>query len=82
MILPGSTRSAADRWPVRSSQERVILNPDDPIEGIDDSKKLSAKSRERLADEIRRRPSRGRRPTSGKTRSTTSTSIRRRGRRC
>ena len=27
----------------------VILNPADPIDGIDDSKKLSAKARERLA---------------------------------
>jgi len=33
----------------------VILNPADPIEGIDDSKKLSAKARERLAVQIHRR---------------------------
>jgi ribonuclease HII len=30
----------------------VILNPDRPIEGLDDSKKLTAKRRERLFDEI------------------------------
>ena len=30
----------------------VILNPDDPIEGIDDSKKLSEKKREALYDVI------------------------------
>jgi len=33
----------------------VILNPADPIEGIDDSKKLSAKARDRLADQIKQR---------------------------
>ncbi len=33
----------------------VILNPEDPIEGIDDSKKLSAKARERLAVQIQDR---------------------------
>ena len=31
----------------------VILNPDDPIEGIDDSKKLTEKKREALYDVIR-----------------------------
>ena len=30
----------------------VILNPDDPIEGVNDSKKLSEKRREALFDEI------------------------------
>lgn len=30
----------------------VILNPDDPIEGVNDSKKLSEKRRETLFDEI------------------------------
>ncbi|WP_346795777.1 ribonuclease HII [Halomonas sp. Bachu 37] len=33
----------------------VILNPDDPIEGLTDSKKLSAKRREQLDHEIRTR---------------------------
>lgn len=33
----------------------VILAPDDPIVGLDDSKKLAPARRERLADEIRRR---------------------------
>jgi ribonuclease HII len=33
----------------------VILDPDDPIAGVDDSKKLSPKRREILAAEIRRR---------------------------
>lgn len=33
----------------------VILNPDDPIAGIDDSKKLTAEKREQLAIEIRAR---------------------------
>lgn len=33
----------------------VILNPADPIDGIDDSKKLTAKARERLAIEIKNR---------------------------
>ncbi len=33
----------------------VILDPACPIEGLDDSKKLSAKRRERLAEEIRSR---------------------------
>jgi len=33
----------------------VILNPDDPIDGIDDSKKLSPKRRAELAVEIRAR---------------------------
>lgn len=33
----------------------VILNPDDPIEGINDSKKLSEKRREALFEEIVRR---------------------------
>ncbi len=33
----------------------VILCPDDPIEGLRDSKKLSARQRERLAAEIRQR---------------------------
>ena len=31
----------------------VILNPDDPIEGVNDSKKLTEKKREALFDEIR-----------------------------
>ena len=35
----------------------VILNPDDPIEGLDDSKRLSAKQRELLFDEIINRAS-------------------------
>ena len=30
----------------------VILNPDDPIEGVNDSKKLSEKRREAVFDEI------------------------------
>ena len=30
----------------------VILNPDDPIEGVNDSKKLTEKKREALFDEI------------------------------
>lgn len=33
----------------------VMLDPDRPIEGLRDSKKLSASARERLADEIRER---------------------------
>jgi len=33
----------------------VMLDPDDPIAGLRDSKKLSAAARERLADEIRKR---------------------------
>ena len=33
----------------------VILNPDDPIEGVNDSKKLTEKRREALFDEITRR---------------------------
>ncbi|WP_018507629.1 ribonuclease HII [Thiobacillus thioparus] len=33
----------------------VMLDPDDPIAGLRDSKKLSAAARERLADEIRER---------------------------
>lgn len=33
----------------------VILNPEDPIEGVDDSKKLTEKRRELLYDEITRR---------------------------
>lgn len=33
----------------------VILNPDDPIEGLDDSKKLSEKKREALFEPIRQR---------------------------
>ena len=33
----------------------VILNPDDPIEGLNDSKKLTEKRREELAEEIRTR---------------------------
>ncbi len=33
----------------------VILNPDDPIDGLNDSKKLSAKQRERLFVEIQAR---------------------------
>lgn len=33
----------------------VMLDPDDPIVGLRDSKKLSAAARERLADEIRKR---------------------------
>lgn len=33
----------------------VILNPNDPIEGLTDSKKLSEKKRERLAEEIKSR---------------------------
>jgi len=33
----------------------VMLDPGDPIEGLRDSKKLSAAARERLADEIRKR---------------------------
>lgn len=33
----------------------VILNPDDPIEGVNDSKKLSEKKREALYEEIIRR---------------------------
>jgi len=33
----------------------VILNPADPIDGIDDSKKLTAKARERLAVQIQNR---------------------------
>ncbi|MFA5007195.1 MAG: ribonuclease HII [Candidatus Izemoplasmatales bacterium] len=33
----------------------VILDPDDPIDGIDDSKKLSAKRREELAVQIKQR---------------------------
>ncbi|MDY5782932.1 MAG: ribonuclease HII, partial [Gemmiger sp.] len=30
----------------------VILNPDDPVEGVNDSKKLSEKRREELYDQI------------------------------
>jgi ribonuclease HII len=33
----------------------VMLDPDDPIAGLRDSKKLSAAARDRLADEIRKR---------------------------
>ena len=33
----------------------VILDPNAPIEGLADSKKLTARKRERLADEIRKR---------------------------
>ena len=33
----------------------VILNPDNPIEGVNDSKKLTEKRREALFDEITRR---------------------------
>lgn len=33
----------------------VILNPDEPIEGLRDSKKLSAHRRDELADEIKRK---------------------------
>jgi len=46
----------AGRGPLAGSvvAAAVILDPLHPIDGIDDSKKLSAKRREKLAEEIRR----------------------------
>lgn len=40
----------------------VILNPDHPIEGLRDSKKLTAHAREVLAEQIKRMRSLGRSP--------------------